>query len=119
MLLRATLTRVIKNFVANLEPQAIEGLFSQYRVNCIASGQMEGEMKFYFFSKHVFKNSFKLRYDFLKYFLKTMTGKFIFLECQINKINNIVNLIVKSEDDELAAFYSKYIEKVLLENEFI
>lgn len=48
-----------------------------------------------------------------------MTGKFIFLEFQINKVSNIVNLIVKSEDDELAAFYSKYIEKVLIENDFI
>lgn len=51
---RATLTRVLKgNFVLNLEPNFVENLFSQFRVNCIASGQMEGEMKFYFFSKHV------------------------------------------------------------------
>lgn len=51
---RATLTRVLKgNFIADMEPQVIENIFLQYRVGCIASGQMEGEMKFYFFSKHV------------------------------------------------------------------
>ena len=48
------------NFIQNMEPQIIESTFAQCRVNCIASGQMEGEMKFYFFSKHVKKKKKKL-----------------------------------------------------------
>lgn len=48
-----------------------------------------------------------------------MTEKFIFLECQLNKVQNILNLNVKCDDDELAAFYSKYIESVFISNGFI
>jgi len=103
-----------------MEPQIIESTFAQCRVNCIASGQMEGEMKFYFFSKHVKQTKLILKKLIIFLFLwQVGTQKFIFLECQINKNNNMLNLNVKSEDDELAAFYSKYIESILINNGFI
>ena len=84
-----------------IDQNYLESLFSQSNVYCVAAGEMEGEMKFYFFSQHL------------------GSGKYIFMEVQISKNNRTLTFTVKSEDDELAAFYSKYIEQIFIANEFI
>ena len=43
----------------------------------------------------------------------------IYIECQINTIDNLLTLIIKSEDDEFAAFFAKYIEQIFVSSGYI
>jgi len=45
---------------------------------------------------------------------KHQSGEFIYLEITADRDEMVIDLVVKSGNDELGAFYSRYVEGVLL-----
>lgn len=51
--LRAKITKFLRSSV-NLSVEGIEAMMQKYHIYCIASGEMESELKFYFYSQYVY-----------------------------------------------------------------
>ena len=50
--LRAKITKFLQNS-ANISVEGIEAMMQKYHIYCIASGEMDSELKFYFYSQYV------------------------------------------------------------------
>jgi len=92
----AKLTRVLSNLKPNVTEKEIEDMFHTMNVFCIASGEQDNEMKFFFYGKYL------------------QTGSFVFMELNINKSNSELNLIIKTETEDIAPWFTKYIENCLI-----
>lgn len=71
-----------------------------YRIYSIATAEEETSMKFYMFAQH-------------------NNGVRVCLQLDINKPDNQLLLIVKSANEELASFVSKYVEEFLKYNSIL
>ena len=103
----ATLTRLINVNVVSGEitEKSIEDLFKYYRIYSIASGQEDKSLKFYLFSRYVF---------FIIIYFQNPKNNNVFIELEINlrpKMHLI--LIIKSINEDLAVFISRYVEDFL------
>jgi len=88
----AKLTRILARFPSNINEKWIEDAFALCNMYCIASGEQDNELKFYFYSKYIRTNSF------------------IFMELSINKGTEEFGVVVKTENEEVSPYFVKYVE---------
>mgnify|MGYP000959089056 CR=1 FL=1 len=93
--------------VTNIEflgEEVLEELFKMWNITVLASGETEEEIKLYNYCR-----------------VQSEEGNLgvTCMECCFHKLPETMTLMIKSEDDELAGFVSRYIEDILRLNEII
>jgi len=86
--------RILQNIDA-ITVERLEEALNTKNVFCIASGEKDGELRFYFYAKY------------------EKTSSVLLMELQIHRSRKELNLMVKSENEDLGPYFSKYIEESL------
>lgn len=84
--------RILENVEA-INVENMEQALASKNIHCIASGERDGELRFYFYTKHLASDSM------------------LFVEIIINRMRREMSLSVKSDIDDLGPYFSKYIEE--------
>jgi len=85
-------TRALQNVEA-ITVEKLEEAFQSQNIFCVASGEKDNEMRFYFYGKHI------------------KSDQLFFMELQINRFNSELNVSVKSENFDLGNFITRYVEE--------
>jgi len=88
----ARMTRALQN-VEVVTVEKLEEAFQSQNIFCVASGEKDNEMRFYFYGKFA------------------RADQLFFVELQINRFNSELNLSVKAESEDLGTPVAKYIEE--------
>lgn len=84
--------RILQNIEA-ITVERLEEALNTKNVFCIASGEKDGELRFYFYAKYEKTNSLLL------------------MELQVQRSRKELSLLIKSENEDLGPYFSRYIEE--------